>query len=185
MKSNRLMSGALCLLGVLLVVFLATHFLGGQRPYAGVINLPGTIQAENYDNGGEGVAYHDSTSGNAWGQHRSDNVDVDTGPGVAEYHIGNMATGEWLEYTVNVATVGQYDLVMRVCSDNPSGRFHVESNGVNVTGTQSVPNTGGWTNYTNLKVSRINLDAGHQILRVYAEFGNWNFDSLTVVSHKP
>ena len=35
-----------------------------QAPFTGSpITIPGTIQAENYDNGGEGVAYHDTTKG--------------------------------------------------------------------------------------------------------------------------
>ena len=37
----------------------------GPSPYSGTpLRLPGTIQAEHYDRGGEGVAYHDTTAGN-------------------------------------------------------------------------------------------------------------------------
>ncbi|MDO8686315.1 MAG: hypothetical protein Q7J78_06575 [Clostridiales bacterium] len=36
----------------------------------------GTIQAENFDNGGEGVAYHDSDATNSGGQYRSTGVDI-------------------------------------------------------------------------------------------------------------
>src|SRR4029077_5220456 len=43
-----------------------------SSPYGGTpAAVPGVIQAENFDNGGEGVAYHDSTSGNAGGSFRS------------------------------------------------------------------------------------------------------------------
>ena len=35
-----------------------------RTPFSGTpIALPGTIEAENYDKGGEGVAYHDTTAG--------------------------------------------------------------------------------------------------------------------------
>ncbi|MBN1598076.1 MAG: Ig-like domain-containing protein, partial [Bacteroidales bacterium] len=42
-----------------------------QTPYAGTIAIPGIIEAENYDNGGEGVAYHDNDASNNGGQYRT------------------------------------------------------------------------------------------------------------------
>ncbi len=48
-----------------------------QQPYGGVPwPIPGTIEAENYDLGGEGVAYHDATAGNSGGLYRTDDVDI-------------------------------------------------------------------------------------------------------------
>src|SRR5262249_20641214 len=35
-----------------------------RRPAPGLALVPGTFEAENFDQGGEGVAYHDSTPGN-------------------------------------------------------------------------------------------------------------------------
>ncbi|MBN1599378.1 MAG: hypothetical protein JW894_13880, partial [Bacteroidales bacterium] len=49
-----------------------------QTPYNGVIAIPGTVEAENYDNGGEGVAYHDNDASNNGGQYRtSEGVDIE------------------------------------------------------------------------------------------------------------
>src|SRR6516225_2269816 len=71
--------------------------------------LPARIQAEDYDTGGENVGYYDTTPGNSGGQYRQDDVDIetttDTGGG---YNVGWIAAGEWLQYTVNVATSGTY-----------------------------------------------------------------------------
>ena len=39
--------------------------------------LPGTIQAEDFDNGANGTAYWDSSSGNSGGQYRSTDVDIE------------------------------------------------------------------------------------------------------------
>src|SRR5205814_8952423 len=107
--------------------------------------MPGTIQGENFDNGGEGVAYPDLSAGNAGGQYRSTDVDIeattDTGGG---YNVGWIDTGEWLEYTVSVASAGTYNINMRVASCCSGGSFHIEMNNVNVTGTQSFASTGGW-----------------------------------------
>jgi hypothetical protein len=61
----------------------------GKTPYAGVIQLPGFIQAENFDNGGEGIAYHDTSAGNTGGAYRTDNVDIETtGDTGGGYDIG-------------------------------------------------------------------------------------------------
>ena len=45
-------------------------------PYRTLV-VPGTIEAEDYDNGGEGVAYHDTVAGNQGGAYRSDDVDIE------------------------------------------------------------------------------------------------------------
>src|SRR5262249_16201141 len=50
----------------------------GSTPFTGTpATIPGTLHAENYDNGGEGVAYYDTTPGNSGGQYRSDDVDIE------------------------------------------------------------------------------------------------------------
>src|SRR5262245_41467920 len=41
---------------------------GGSTPFSGTrAAIPGTIMAQNFDNGGEGVAYHDATAENSGG----------------------------------------------------------------------------------------------------------------------
>jgi DUF5010 C-terminal domain len=67
--------------------------------------------------GGDGVGYHDTTSGNDGGQFRSDDVDVqvttDVGGG---YNVGWIDPGEWLAFDVTVAQSGSYDIRARVAS---------------------------------------------------------------------
>ena len=141
---------------------------GGSAPFGGTAaTLPGTLEAENFDQGGEGVAYHDSTPGNDGGQYRSTNVDVgscsDTGGG---YRLGWIAAGEWLAYTVNVSTAGTYDIEARVASNGGGGTFHIEVNGVDRTGPLTVPNTGGWQAWTTIRRTGVQLSAGSQVWRV-------------------
>ena len=50
----------------------------GPAPYK-PLSVPGRIQAEDYNLGGEGVAYHDTTPGNTGGAYRQDDVDIETG----------------------------------------------------------------------------------------------------------
>ena len=70
----------------------------GSTPYGGTpAALPGTVQIENFDDGGSGVAYLDTTSGNSGGRYRATDVDIDsttdTGGG---YNVGSTRPGEWL-----------------------------------------------------------------------------------------
>ena len=136
----------------------------GQIPATPV---PGTIEAENFDDGGPGVGYSDTTPENSGSQYRSTGVDIeataDTGGG---YNVGWMFAGEWLRYTVNVATAGIYDLEFRVASNGSGGTFHVEVDGADKTGPLSVPNTAGWQAWTTIRADGINLNAGVQQWRV-------------------
>ncbi len=159
---------------------------GAQSPYLGSPSaIPGKIEAENYDTGGEGVAYHDADTGNSGGQYRpSEGVDIqsctDTGGG---YNIGWTNAGEWLEYTVNVTTAGTYKIATRVASQSAGGTFHIEFNGVDKTGNITVPSTGGWQNWTTVNATA-HLSAGTQIMRFYisASGFNLNYFNITVIS---
>src|SRR5262249_1883469 len=83
----------------------------GIRPFGGTpAPVPGTIEAENFDLGGQNLAYSDTTPGNTGGVYRvTEDVDIqattDTGGG---YNVGWTKAGEWLKYTVNVAATGRY-----------------------------------------------------------------------------
>jgi Carbohydrate binding module (family 6)/PLD-like domain len=137
-------------------------------PFGGTATaLPGTLQAENFDDGGSGVAYSDTTVANLGGQYRTTTaVDIETVTDVGGgYDVGWVMAGEWLKYTVNVTTAGTYTLEMRVASSGTGGTFHVEVNGTNVTGTLSIPNTGGWQTWTTVKKD-VTLAAGTQVWKV-------------------
>jgi phosphatidylserine/phosphatidylglycerophosphate/cardiolipin synthase-like enzyme len=155
---------------------------GGSGPYTGSpVPLPGMIQAENFDNGGSGIAYNDTTASNAGGVYRSTDVDIqatsDAGGG---YNVGWTAPGEWLNYTVNVATAGTYTIEARVAASGAGGTFHIEVNGVDKTGPMTIPNTGGWQTWTTISKSNISLSAGSQIWRLVIDsagsvVGNINY----------
>lgn len=140
-----------------------------RAPFLGVPHsIPGTIQAEDFDNGGEGVAYHDTDINNNGGAYRSTAVDIQASGGAESggYDIGWTQAGEWLEYTVNVATADSHTVEARVASDGDGGTFHIEFNGVDRTGPITVPNTGGWQNWTTLTIPNVNLGAGTQVMRL-------------------
>ena len=161
---------------------------GGSTPFGGTaVSLPGTLEAENFDDGGEGVAYHDLDAGNSGGQYRVTDVDIETTDDPLNEPFGNHSlgwafAGEWLNYTVNVETSGTYSLAVRVASNGDGGTFHIEIDGVDKTGLLTVPDTGGWNVWRTILVPNVSLNSGVQVWRLVMDdngvstaVGNFNW----------
>ncbi|WP_424019764.1 carbohydrate-binding protein [Halorientalis pallida] len=159
----------------------STAAADGQAPYGGEpVELPGRIQAENYDTGGSGVAFNEEGWFDLGDDYRDDRVDVEASDG-GGYNVGWIETGEWLEYTVSVQQAGTYNLSARVASDDfwgGGGAFHVEVDGEDVTGTVGFDGTGGWQSWENVSAGQVDLTEGEHVIRVTAEADDWNFDAL-------
>jgi endonuclease/exonuclease/phosphatase family metal-dependent hydrolase len=154
---------------------------GPLSPYHGSpAMIPTKIEAEDFDNGGEGVAYHDSSRGNNGAQYRQTDVDIEPSSN-GGYDVGWVTAGEWLNYTVNVPAAGSYVVWLRVAA--PSGAsFHIGFNaGSNVWKTVGVPGTGGWQSWTIVQTT-VSLAAGTQQLTLYFDTGGMNVDDFTVGS---
>jgi len=100
MSMNLLASSAALLL------WTANAAYAAEAPYGGTAAaIPGTVQAENYDTGGQGVAYSVSSTNGSGNSYRTDGIDLeattDTGGG---YDMGWTTGGQWFRYTVNMAT---------------------------------------------------------------------------------
>jgi len=152
---------------------------GGLSPFHGSpVVLPAKIEAEDFDNGGEGVAYHDTSHGNSGGAYRQTDVDIEPSSN-GSYDVGWTAPGEFLNYTVSVPVAGAYTVWLRVAS--PGGAsFHVGFNTAsNVWKTVGVPGTGGWQNWTVVSVP-VTLGAGTQQITLLFDTGGMNIDDFTV-----
>jgi len=141
---------------------------GGSSAYGGTpAAIPGTFQAEHFDEGGQSVAYYDTTAGNAGGVFRSTDVDLEsTGDTGGGYNVARTRVGEWLKYSVNVAASGTYRLETRVANVGTGARFQVEVDGVDRTGPIAVPDTGGWQAWQTVTTAGIPLTAGARVIRV-------------------
>ena len=129
--------------------------------------IPGRIEAENYDFGGQGVGYYDTTAGNEQGfsVYRADDVDVkESGEGGRA--VGWIAAGEWLAYTVDIETSGSHRIDVRVGSALPGRTFHVEVDGGAVTESVAVPQVADWDRYETVSVAGVPLQAGRHVLRM-------------------
>ncbi|CBN76107.1 Endo-1,3-beta-glucanase, family GH81 [Ectocarpus siliculosus] len=124
--------------------------------------IPGMVQAEKFDHGGEGVSYSDTTPGNSGGVFRP-NEDVDISGGHDDYHVAWIRATEFLRYTVNVEKAASaFDFTFQVAtipSYHDSGSFRVVTGGTgcddyttDLSGLVVVPSTGGWGTFASLPV---------------------------------
>ena len=153
---------------------------GPEAPYGGTpAAVPGTVQAANYDTGGQGVAYNVTSVNGTANSYRSDGVDLeactDTGATGCGDDLGWTATGQWFKYTVKVATAGTYTVGLRLSSlSGATDGLHIaSSSGTNLSGNINVPDTGAWQTWTTVNAT-VTLPAGVQTLTVDQDNGGWN-----------
>jgi hypothetical protein len=157
-------------------------------PYGGTpAAVPGTVQAANYDTGGQGVAYNVTSVNGSANSYRSDGVDLettadtlDTSAAGGAYDLGWTASGQWFHYTVDVASAGTYAVSLRLAAPAAvtDGLHIANSAGTNLTGSITVPTTGGYQDWTTVTAS-ITLPAGVQTLTVDQDNAGWNIHYLT------
>jgi endonuclease/exonuclease/phosphatase family metal-dependent hydrolase len=147
--------------------------------YGSPVAIPGTIAAENFDEGGEGIAYHDSTPGNSGGAYRMTDVDIERSSEGA-YDVGWTTPGEWLNYSVTVATAANYVVQLRLATPAAGRSLHIGFNGSGVWTVVPIPATGAWQTWTTVNVP-VTLAAGPQLLTVLFDTGGVNLQSITVV----
>ena len=141
----------------------------GQSPFKGTPFAPNqTIEAEDFDNGGPGVSFSDSSSGNAGNTYRGTDVDVYGVPGASNAHVvGLTRPGEWMEYTVSVPEAGTYSFQVRYATPATTANYHLEVDGVNVTGTRNFARTGAYETYATATTNTFSLSAGTHVVRLF------------------
>ena len=146
--------------------------------------LPGTLQTEYYDKGGEGAAYHDNDAQNQGDANyrASEGVDIVNGNGGRA--LGYTSTGEWVEYTIDVQEAGNYSFKATVSSgvNNSGFSINLNKNGkITKLADIRVPQTGSnsWDTYRVVEGTLSQpLEAGEQILRIVITGSNCNIDKI-------
>lgn len=149
-----------------------------QGPFQAVTPLlPGRIQAEDYDIGGQGVAYQDNDIQNITGAYRSDGVDIEASGDIdGSFSLGWFDANEWVEYTV-APEAGIYTITVRTAAGeaNP-GDLKVKLGG-NEIATFDIPDTGGPTNWASTTLTGVTLpNGGEQVLRIETVGNGINFN---------
>ena len=150
----------------------------GDGPYNGTpASIPGKIEAEEYDFGGQGVAYSDEDSENRGEAFRNDGVDIYAA--ATGYSIGYNQEGEWLNYTVDVKETSKYTVSISAATDNASASCQLLIDGKAITGEISAPNTGSFKDYRTVIARTGEISAGQHTLRLKIT-GSWlDIDYMT------
>ena len=145
-----------------------------QAPYTVQFSIPGAIQAEDYDEGGQSVSFYDKDFVNEGNVYREDGVDV-VGLGCADsamtqdckgYAIGYTQAGEWVEYSVNVILASKYVFRANVATGLEGGSFRLFLDGKAITDTVVVPQGEDWNTYGFVQGETAELEKGDHVLRI-------------------
>jgi glucose/arabinose dehydrogenase len=139
--------------------------------------IPGQIEAEDYDTGGQGWGWSDRTPGNQGGAYREDDVDIETGG--SGYAVAYVKSSEWLTYSVDVRETGSYTATFRCSSPWTDREIWVWVDGV-LKGKATIPNTGSFATYEDATAELV-LPAGNHYIRLQFVRDAQNIDYMTFV----
>ena len=147
---------------------------GISTAYSGTpVMIPAKIEAEDYDLGGPGVAYYDASLGNQFTNYRTEDVDLEVCDDVdGGFNIGSFDTGEWLKYSIEVQSAGDFDFDFRVATEQTGTAFHLELDGTDVTGSITIPATGGWQVWQTVSIQGLTISEGEHKLTLVSD-ANW------------
>lgn len=146
-----------------------------------------TIFFTDYDIGRNGFAYSDNDFENSGGDQtkwnqgwelRNDGVDIekcgDTQSATNGYNVSYIASGEWMQYTINADSSAIYTLNVRHASGSAGSGFHLEANGARISDNLVLPATGGWQIWKTTTFQNILLPAGKIAVRFINDTGGSN-----------
>lgn len=194
-------------------IWLAWAIAAPQTPYAGKPfngqpqKIPGRVQAEFYDVGGEGVAYHDSDAVNSGSGmlnqgdsgldrfRKGEAVDISyTKPGIdktiegddekaGDLYLGWTAPGEWVTYTIEVEQTGVYFVKGHSSSRFDDAVISLAFDGIDKTGPIAIPTTVHWHKWRIAdRLAEVTLEKGiHTMTLSFLRQGNMNVDYIEFI----
>ncbi len=151
-----------------------------QFPYSGsIVTAPGIIQSEDFDLGGQQVAYHSFDSINILGFYRPDEgVEIDS-VGITNYAVLITQPGEWQEYSFSVDTASLFEVVLDVSTLGEGNTVQARFNGAIHTGSLPVPQGSSKSDFSSVR-DTVYLEAGVQVVRVFGESSGVYVDKITL-----
>ena len=144
--------------------------------------IPGKIEMEDFDINGLGqgnTTYNENDAEDHGAGEGGTSYRPGTGVDIYKkangYIVGYNQAGEWLEYTVKVASTGTYTMNASVASANNTSSFKLSMDGKDITDEIAVPQaTTGEDNYDeyNTVEAKVSLTEGEHILR-FTVTGDW------------
>ena len=158
-----------------------------QEPYSVAFTLPGKIEMEDYDLGGQGIAYYDKDVENQGESYRNEGVDIVTVDSLSEskgYAIGYTQEGEWMEYSIVTKKSAPYFYKAHVASGLDFSSFILMVDGKQVADTVKIPQTENWNTYTTVDGKTSTIETGEHILRVRISGAYANIDWIAFADTK-
>lgn len=158
-----------------------------QEPYSVAFTLPGKIEMEDYDLGGQGIAYYDKDVENQGEAYRNEGVDIVTVDSISElkgYAIGYTQEGEWTEYSIVTKKTAPYFYKAYVASGLDFSSFILMVDGKQVADTVKIPQTDNWNTYTMVDGKTSTIESGEHILRVRISGAYANIDWIAFAHTK-
>ncbi|MFD1605624.1 PQQ-dependent sugar dehydrogenase [Flavobacterium artemisiae] len=150
-----------------------------NAPYQGIIaQIPGIIEAENYDIGPG--AFLDKNGGGDTAYRPGDGVGTEA-CNEGGFNLAYVAKDEWLKYTAKVNTTGNYTINLRAATPYNTRKLHLEVDGVNVTGVVNIPNTGGFQAWQTVAIPNIPLTQGTHVITLYFDENDTNINKMEFV----
>ena len=150
-----------------------------QAPFVDNMTIPGSIEMENYDEGGQSVSFNDKDFVNEGGVYREDGVDItqiDSTDKSKGYAVGYTQAGEWMEYTLKVTAAGEYVFLANVASGLEGSSFQLFMDGKAISDTIVAPKGEDWNTYGTVEGKTAALEAGEHVLRVAITGAYLNID---------
>ncbi|MFD2727645.1 carbohydrate-binding protein [Hyunsoonleella rubra] len=143
--------------------------------------IAGTIQAEDYKDGGEGVGFSDTTADNTLSPGiDTDGVDVGTDVGIT--YVGDTQNGEWLKYDVNVLKADDYDFEFIYASAIAGALVSIEIDDVVVFDNFSLLQTASATDFQTATKLTVPLTKGLHELKLNVQNGGFNLDKINIMA---
>ncbi|MCX6181742.1 MAG: PA14 domain-containing protein [Bacteroidetes bacterium] len=147
--------------------------------YPSVISaIPGTIEVENFNVGGQGNAYNDVDAVNNGNKYRLDeSVDVET---CAEggFNVGWTAQSEWMDYIVDVQKTANYVITLRFAAPAAGAKLHLEIDGKIIDKAITLSSTTGFQTYDDATIIAP-LQIGKHVLKLVSESNGYNINAIT------
>ncbi len=146
----------------------------GQLPFIyPASTIPCRIPAENYDRGGEGIAFHKEIPAKS-AVYREDNADIVEAEGKQNYFIHALSKEEWLEYSIICGEEGEYSAAL-----NYRGRAEIAIllNSQLVTGHIRLDSE----EFTEAAIARIHITKGEHVLGIRVYEGTLDLKELNIL----
>lgn len=158
---------------------------------------PGVVlKAADYDLGKNGFAYYDLDTanyrvsgkpgiGNKGHTYRNDGVDIFRENSAEDIYVGSFEAGEWLKYSIDVASPGTYHLALELASrDSAVLTINLSGTGKFTSSTVHVPNTGAEDKWVKVASTPLTLNPGRQTLTIKATAGSFSLKEIKFLEGK-